>query len=206
MYGLVKRWNDTPRNVVACPPTPRGGSTTSAGRAAAQSSNARKLSSNIGTTSPIGVGSTPIVEQPHRALSLLYALARGHALVHGRSQLSKHDLPLVARAALESTPNDRRAVVRILLRNGGLATTGDVQEALRCSAPTARAILETLDKLGVGSFENPGPPAPAALMIADSLRWIADCEATQPLKERRRRGQKRPGYRDPDDPAIRRRA
>jgi hypothetical protein len=132
--------------------------------------------------------STPIIEQPHRALSLLYALARGHALVHGRRQLAEDDLPIAARAALESTPNDRRAVIRILLNKQGMATTGDVEEALRCSAPTARAILETLDKLGVGTFENPGPPIPGTLILADDLRWSLDDDAVRPLKEKRRRG------------------
>jgi hypothetical protein len=137
--------------------------------------------------------STPVIEKPHRAMSLLYALARGHALVHDRRQLAEDDLPVVARAALESTPNDRRAVVRVLLRNGGTATTGDVEQALRCSAPTARAILETLDHLGVGAFENPGPPAPAALLLAEPLRWLLDDVAIQPLKERRRRVGNPPG-------------
>jgi hypothetical protein len=126
--------------------------------------------------------STPVIEQPHRAMALLYALARGHALVHGRRRPCEDDLKLVARAALESTPNDRRAVIRILLAKGGMATTSNVEEALRCSAPTARAILETLDKLGVGSFENPGPPIPGTLLLAEPLRWILDCTAAEPLK------------------------
>lgn len=132
--------------------------------------------------------STPIIEQPHRAMSLLYALARGHALVYGRRQLSEDDLPIVARAALESTPNDRRAVIRILLRNGGTASTADVEKALRCSSPTARAILETLEHLGIGAFENPGPPVTGTLTLAESLRWILVDQAVQPLKEKRRRG------------------
>jgi hypothetical protein len=131
--------------------------------------------------------STPVIEQPHRAVSLLYALARGHALVHGRRQLTEEDLPVVARAALESTPNDRRAVMRVLLDKSGMATTGDVEQELRCSAPTARAILETLDKLGVGRFENPGPPLPGLLTLAEPLRWILECAAADPLKEKRRR-------------------
>jgi hypothetical protein len=92
-------------------------------------------------------------------MSLLYALARGHALVQGRQQVTVEDLPIVARAALESTPNDRRSVMRLMLANEGTVTTTDVQEALRCSAPTGRAILETLDKLGVGKLDNPGPPS-----------------------------------------------
>jgi hypothetical protein len=131
--------------------------------------------------------STPITEAPHRAMSLLYALARGHALVHGRRQLAEDDLPVVARAALESTPNDRRAVMRILIAENGVATSGAVQEALRCSAPTARAILETLDKLGIGEFVNTGPPAPSVLTLDESLCWLLTDPGVQALKENRRR-------------------
>jgi hypothetical protein len=52
--------------------------------------------------------------------------------------------------------------------------TGDVEEALRCSAPTARAILETLDKLGVGQFVNPGPPVEANFSLTDDLEWLLE--------------------------------
>ena len=115
-------------------------------------------------------------------MSLLYGLARGHALVHGRRQLTTEDLPIVARAALESAPNDRRAVMRILLANEGIATTADLQRELRCSAPTARAILETLDKLGIGRLDNPGPPEPATLTLDADFRWLLSA-----LKENGRR-------------------
>jgi hypothetical protein len=126
--------------------------------------------------------STPIIEGPQRAMSLLYALARGHALVHGRRQLTRDDLPIVARAALESSPNDRRAVMRLLLANEGVVSTAEVQAALRCSAPTGRAILETLDKLGVGKLTNPGPPDPTTLTLVEPLRWLLE-----PLKANGRR-------------------
>jgi hypothetical protein len=116
--------------------------------------------------------STPVIEGPQRAMSLLYALARGHALIQGRRQLTEEDLPIVARAALESTPNDRRAVMRLLLANDGVVETGQLQSALRCSAPTARAILETLDKLGIGHLTNLGPPQPATLTLDEPLRWL----------------------------------
>jgi DNA-binding Lrp family transcriptional regulator len=55
-----------------------------------------------------------------------------------------------------------------------VATTADVQKALNCSAPTARAILETLEKLGLGEFVNPGPPSVGTLTIAESLRWLLE--------------------------------
>jgi hypothetical protein len=125
--------------------------------------------------------STPVIEGPQRAMSLLYALARGHALVQGRTQLTEEDLPIVARAALESTPNDRRSVMRLLLANDGVVTSAHLQKTLRCSAPTARAILETLDKLGLGELSNPGPPEPATLTLDESFRWLL------PLKENGRR-------------------
>jgi len=128
--------------------------------------------------------STPLIEQPHRALSLLYALARGHALVHGRRNLAAADLPLVARAALESTPNDRRAVMRILLANGGTTTTTDVERTFRCSAPTARAILETLEKLGIGTFHNSGPPVTGMLVLDQRLRWLLTCPIARSLARR----------------------
>ena len=108
-------------------------------------------------------------------MSLLYALARGHALVHGRRQLTEDDLPLVARAALESTPNDRRAVMRLLLAKDGVASTGDV----RGGAPLLRAdrpgdpgdARQARDR---PSSTNPGPPEPATLTLADPLRWLLD--------------------------------
>jgi hypothetical protein len=98
--------------------------------------------------------------------------------------------PIVARAALESTPNDRRAVMRLLLANEGRVETGDVQDELRCSAPTARAILETLEKLGIGELANPGPPEPATLTISEPLRWLLQAHGvekfsiTDPLKRK----------------------
>jgi hypothetical protein len=122
-------------------------------------------------------------------MSLLYALARGYALVHGRRQLTGADIPIVARAALESTPNDRRAVMRLLLTGEGAAATSDVQKALNCSAPTARAILETLEKLGLGEFVNPGPPAVGTLTLAASLCWLLEPEPKPRIEngEQRRR-------------------
>jgi hypothetical protein len=127
--------------------------------------------------------STPIIEAPYRAMSLLYALARGHALVHGRRQLTEADLPLVARAALESTPNDRRARDASPARKRGDRDDRHGRGGAPLLAPTARAILETLDKLSVGNFHNPGPPIPGTLELAPSLGWILDCDAAGLLKK-----------------------
>jgi hypothetical protein len=115
---------------------------------------------------------TPVIEKPTRAMSLLYALARGHALIHGREQLTTADIPLVARVALESTPNDRRKVTRAVLANNGTVATDDVQRAPGCSAPTARAILETLGVLRLGTYTNPGAHVAATFTLANDLNWL----------------------------------
>jgi hypothetical protein len=49
-------------------------------------------------------------------------------------------------------------------------------------APTARAILETLEKLGIGEFVNPGPPAVGTLTLAEPLRWLLG-DAVEPEPE-----------------------
>lgn len=126
---------------------------------------------------------TPVIEQPRRAMSLLYALARGHAIIHGRTQLTGDDLPIVRRVALESVPYDRRAAMRLFVERGGSATTSDLCGAIGCSAPTARAIFETMEKLGIGRYHNPGPPNAATLTLDGELRELF----LRPLKKIGRR-------------------
>jgi hypothetical protein len=82
--------------------------------------------------------------------------------------------------------------MRLLLASDGRVETGALQDELRCSAPTARAILETLDKLGIGHLSNPGPPEPGALTLDSSLEWLVNAHGVKnfsmadPLKENRR--------------------
>src|SRR5262249_38379632 len=117
---------------------------------------------------------TPLTELPQRAMSLLYALARGHALLHGRRQLTDDDPAIVGRVALESCPHDRRIAMRLLLENGGVVSTSQLQHALPCSAPTARAIMETLSLLRIGQLNNPGAPFEARLTLAYDLDWLLE--------------------------------
>ena len=119
--------------------------------------------------------STPVIEGPQRAMSLLYALARGHALVHGRGQLTWR----TCRSSLGPRSSRRRTIggrLRLLLaQRRGRASTSDVEQALRCSAPTARAILETLDKLGIGQVREPGAAGAGDAHASDEpFRWLLD--------------------------------
>ena len=118
----------------------------------------------------------PMVEEPARVNALLYALARGHALAFGRTQLSRDDLPSVASVALSSGPDDRRRVLREIIRHKGTVTSTQIEEALRTSRPTARAILTTLAVLGIGELTASAGPLPLSLCLAEELQWLLDRE------------------------------
>ena len=88
----------------------------------------------------------PIFEDPTRAATMLYNLARGNALIHGRTQISHADLPMVIEIALSSAPLERVNVFSALLKEGTL-TTEDTADVLNCSLPNARKVMKKLEVL-----------------------------------------------------------
>ena len=91
----------------------------------------------------------PIVEKPDRINQLFYNLCRGHALVHGRTQINQDDLRLIVELAIDSAPTIRARLLRKLLENNGMMQTHEVEIALKCSKPTAHKEMETLKISGV---------------------------------------------------------
>ena len=59
--------------------------------------------------------SVPVIEQPDRINCLLYNLARGHALLCGRTQLATADLAPVLEVTFDSAPTIRSKVFRSLV-------------------------------------------------------------------------------------------
>jgi hypothetical protein len=74
----------------------------------------------------------PIQEAPHRAFAILHNLARGHALVHGRRQLTKDDLPLAVRVTFDSMPLEYACALKALCEEGpkGALTVDEVRAVL----------------------------------------------------------------------------
>ena len=91
----------------------------------------------------------PIIEQPDRINCLLYNLARGHALLCGRTQIAPADLAPVLEVTFDSAPTIRSKIFRSLLEQNGTLTTGQVEKLLPCSKPTALKEMEALSVLGV---------------------------------------------------------
>jgi hypothetical protein len=94
----------------------------------------------------------PNIEAPYRALACLYNLARGRALLHGRTILTAEDLGLVVHVALSSAPYERTRLLRGLMNGLGTLTTGEAATALQASLPTARKAMKALDLLGVADL------------------------------------------------------
>ena len=91
--------------------------------------------------------SPAIVEGPDRYRSLLYTLARGHAIAEGRSSLESDDILLAANVTLSSAPEERRRLLWALLISREAITIKQAAEAINCSLPTARAIAQDMASL-----------------------------------------------------------
>lgn len=124
------------------------------------------------TPIPKDASMTPQPESPLRANAVLYNLARGHALVQGRTQLSGDDVPMVARVTLSSIPQERREVLLAMANNEGQAlTVKQVERAGLGSRHTAERAMQALDQLGVMKFEKGVIGKPSRLSIRPEWAW-----------------------------------
>jgi len=126
--------------------------------------------------------SIPVIEKPNRINCLFYNLARAHALVCGRRQLTAEDLWPVLDLTFDSAPRTRAKVFRGLIESGGTLTTSEVENFLCCSKHTALKEMEALSILGV--VEKTGIPGhegrPETLInLKDKFEWFTseECQA-----------------------------
>ncbi|QLC32860.1 hypothetical protein EFA46_001080 [Halarchaeum sp. CBA1220] len=96
------------------------------------------------------------IEAPKRIGKLLHDLARGHALIHGRTRLEPGDVEVCGRVALSTMPSKRRGIVRALLdpEKAGPLTPNEVEDILDMSRPTARDRIDEVAALGLGEKEE----------------------------------------------------
>ena len=121
----------------------------------------------------------PVIEQPDRINCLLYNLARGHALLCGRSQITTADLAPVLEVTFDSAPTIRSKVFRGLLEHGGTLKTSHVEKLLRCSKPTALKEMGALAVLGVADETEADPDygrPEHELRLAGKFEWFATDE------------------------------
>ena len=117
------------------------------------------------------------IEQPWRAHAVLRNLARGHAIVHGRTQLLAEDLGVVARVTVSSMPPQCGRVVWALVEKGAPLTTSDVVEALGVKHhDTARKVMLELAGRGVMTMDAFLPGRAGEIEFAHRWAWFASPE------------------------------
>lgn len=122
-------------------------------------------------------GSEGNQEQPYRANAVLYSLARGHALVHGRRQLTEEDLPPVAKVTVSSMPPRAAKIFTALVRKGEPLTVAEAQQAIGTRHPdTARKEMQTLSASGVVEYLDAGQGKLALLQFHSEFEWCASPE------------------------------
>jgi hypothetical protein len=87
---------------------------------------------------------------------LLYDLARGSALLHGRKRVEPDDLGVCARVALSTMPAKRRPLIRLLLNpsTGEELTRRDVERELDVCRKTALKRMDRLATLGLAEVNE----------------------------------------------------
>jgi hypothetical protein len=117
---------------------------------------------------PVGANSP---ESPFRLLQSLKELALGHALVCRRMHVNESDLRLVEEIGISSVPGHLRPIVREL-RVKPKINSGQVEELLKVSRPTARNYLEELWLLGLATLTKGNRKSPHVITLAPDYKWL----------------------------------
>jgi len=123
----------------------------------------------------------PVIERPYRANQMLYNLARGHALIHGRKYITTDDLLLVMKVALSSANSKRVELLDFLIKNKGSAKTEEFEKYLNCSKPVASTTMKTLEVIGLvdiikGKTGEKGGRPPNVAKLKPAFQWLLTSE------------------------------
>jgi hypothetical protein len=89
-------------------------------------------------------------EDPSRAMTVLYNLARGHALLTGRNYITKEqDISIIIKTVLSTAQIERVSLFSLLIANNGKLTTSQITEFLNISKPTALRTMSEFKAIGL---------------------------------------------------------
>ena len=120
----------------------------------------------------------PIIEDPSRASSALYNLARGHAVLFGRNYITKDDLGVVIAVALSSTERERVALLKLLLENDGNIDVETFVTNAKVSENTARKEIQKMKILGLVNVteEDTATKPKTIAILKDEFAWFKSLE------------------------------
>jgi hypothetical protein len=117
--------------------------------------------------------STPIIEDPSRAIISLANLSKGHASLTGRNHITIDDIPILIKVVLSTAPIERVMVFDLLLNHNGELTTSKITDSLNISRPTAIKTMRELEVLGlVDSHEPNFENEPISIGLKNDFEWF----------------------------------
>lgn len=91
--------------------------------------------------------STPIREDPERAMTQLRNLAKSHAISQGRTYLTMDDIPILIKVVLSTASRERTMIFDLILAGDGKMTTTQIVKSLNISSSTALRTMAELKAL-----------------------------------------------------------
>lgn len=107
-------------------------------------------------------------EDTKRASQWYYNLARGHALIHGRTQIAKEDFAIIEKIAMASAPHDRVKAYKVLSSYKGLVSIDDLAIRMQLTKKATLRICRVLEALGlveIGPQQSNSPGRPCLMVL-----------------------------------------
>jgi hypothetical protein len=116
------------------------------------------------------------IERPERVYQVLRHIARGHALVYGRTQLTTADIVPVAQVAISTMPRENRRVFLALVQHKEL-TTAQVVTALQVKHhSTAEKVMRRLARLDIVTYRQPGTGQTSFIHFTPEWEWCLESQ------------------------------
>jgi hypothetical protein len=115
-------------------------------------------------------------EKPTRAITHLKNLARGHALLTGRTHITLDDIPLVVKTALDTAVIEWVSLLSLLVASNGKLTTDQIQDSVHMSRPTVLRTMAEFEAIGLVTMskidtDKPGRP-PKMMVLNPRFDWF----------------------------------
>jgi hypothetical protein len=112
-------------------------------------------------------------EGPYKLINYFKELARGHALIHGRTRVTAADEKVIAHVVLSCVPGHLRPILRAL-RKSASVTAPECEKLCGVTRPTARRYLEELNITGIVRLKhgNESNNTPHSATPYPKFRWL----------------------------------
>ncbi|MEW5794853.1 MAG: hypothetical protein AB1772_00700 [Candidatus Zixiibacteriota bacterium] len=121
-----------------------------------------------------------VPEGVDRFTTLVCNLARSHALISGRKQITTEDLPLIVAVSLSCLPDDRRKAVELVFDQDipckqskpSEFTVTELMKYMKVSDKTAKQIMKKLELIGLGLVEEGVGRIVSRFTLNPDFNWL----------------------------------